>query len=156
MDQLANRAVGLVDGRVGVGAPRGVGVGNGDLPEPLARDDPGLILVVLPVGIGEQVALVGIAVRPAVDGDRLDVAGRVETARRQGAPKLVANGALERLEGRCGELETADLVLRERREAPACRGSDGASGPSVRPAMRGGLAIAPRRPPGKSSATELK
>ncbi len=43
---------------------------------------------------------VGVAVRPAIHGDRLDVARRIEAPRRQDAPELIPDSRFEVLEGR--------------------------------------------------------
>ena len=70
-EQLAHRARRLVDREMGVGVAGGVGIGDGDaaglLPRPLQH-----LLVV--VAVEQRVRHVAVTVRPAVDGDRRDVA----------------------------------------------------------------------------------
>ena len=59
----------------------------------------------------EAVVFRRIPVRPAVDGDAFDVAGRIEPAAAQCTAELVADLALERFERRRQKLCTTDLVL---------------------------------------------
>src|SRR5208337_2750742 len=78
LEELLHRAMGLVNRRIGVGTPRCVGVRNRDAPESLAGNDPWLVLLGRPVRVGHRVALIRVAVRPAIDGDPFDVTGRIE------------------------------------------------------------------------------
>ena len=49
--------------------------------------------------VEERVVFVGVAVRPAIDGDGLDVAGGIESSGGEDAAELVADVALEGFEG---------------------------------------------------------
>ena len=88
---------------------------------------------------GGGVVVEDVAVRPAVDGDRLDVAGRIETTAAEHAPQLIADLAFERLEGRgrsshiplfhCSgagkpRIQTAPGTAEAPSARPACAGSD--------------------------------
>src|SRR5579872_3204731 len=79
VDQFVHRAIGLVDGRVGVSGRGGIGIGNGDSAE-AAPPDLVRRLAWLPFRIEQGVVLVAVAVRPAVYRYRFDVAGRVEAS----------------------------------------------------------------------------
>ena len=61
--------------------------------------------------VGQAVVGVGVAVRPAVDGDRDDVARRIEAAGAEDARELIADVALEGLERRRQQVGAADAVL---------------------------------------------
>src|SRR5712692_11572258 len=70
--EFADGAPSLIDGHIRVRAGAGIGVCNGNPAERLPANDPGLLLL-FPVGIEERIWREGIAVRPAIDGDALDV-----------------------------------------------------------------------------------
>ncbi len=68
----------------------------------------------VPIDWGETrrgLVAVGIAVRPAIDGDRFDVARWVETAGCEDACQLVADLALELLEGGAQQIVAAGFEL---------------------------------------------
>ncbi len=69
--------MGLVNRDIGIGAGAGIGVGDRDPPERGSPDDVRL-LVLVPVGIEQRIVLVGVAVRPSIDGDGENVGGRIE------------------------------------------------------------------------------
>ena len=73
--QFVNRAVSLVDRDVEQGRRPGIGVRDGDTAERLATADEwiALVVVVFVRFVKERIAPVHVAVRPAIDGDRLDV-----------------------------------------------------------------------------------
>ena len=76
--QLAHRAVRLVDGDVGIGGHAGIGIGDGDAAERLRATMLGRVGV--ESAIAQRIVFRRIAVRPAVDGDAFDVARRIEAA----------------------------------------------------------------------------
>ena len=78
--QLIHGPICLIDGRIGISSRCGISVGNGNSAKTLAPDYI-RTLIFGPVGIEQRVVLIPVAVRPAVDGDRLDVARRIKTAR---------------------------------------------------------------------------
>src|SRR5579862_302046 len=103
--------MGLIDRGVRVSVPVGIGVRNLDSPEGLASDHT-RTLGDRPVQRLEQIVVfVGIAVRPAIDRDGLDVARWIETSGRQGASELIAYMAFERLEFRAQQFASSCAVL---------------------------------------------
>lgn len=79
----------LVDRRVRVGGETRVGIRDGDAPETLSSQEIWRVLgveVLVPQGIVFRC----VAVRPAVYGDPLDIAGRIEAARAKCARELIA------------------------------------------------------------------
>src|SRR5215471_2063991 len=96
-DQFLDRAVCLIDRRISVGPSPRIGVGNGDPPERRPPDDVRL-LVLVPKGIEQGIVLVGVAVRPAIDGDGDDVGCWIEASWTQHAVELVADVPLKDLE----------------------------------------------------------
>src|SRR5262249_5030238 len=88
-EQLLHRAIALVDRRVGVCVCRCVRVGDGDPPERLAREHARLIFGG-PLGVPQGIVLVGIAVRPPVDGDGDNIARGIKTGWCQHAAEFVA------------------------------------------------------------------
>src|SRR5262249_35477060 len=72
-----------------------------------------------PVRIEQRVVLVGIAVRPAIDRDRSDVASRVEARRTQHAAELVADPLFEGHETGGEQLGTPSTVLITLRQSGA-------------------------------------
>ena len=114
--QIFDRAICLADRGFGHGVRGGVGVGDGDPPEGLAPQlawtAPRRHLIPHPRHFtGLQVLAVGVAVRPSVDRDRLDVARRVETTRLERAAQLVTDLALEGLEGGFQQIMATDPPL---------------------------------------------
>src|SRR5579885_850750 len=109
--KLANRAMGLIDGRIGVGARAGVRIGDGDAAEALAADHIRPLVRRNAEIVEERIELVGIAMRPAIYRDRRDVACRIESGSREHARELVADIPLERLERRLQKLIAARAVL---------------------------------------------
>src|ERR1700674_3074775 len=87
-EQLFDGAMRLIDGRVGVCRRGGVRIRDRDTPERPASDFMRR-LTGRPLRIVERVVLVAVAVRPPVDGDGLDVAGRVEAAGAEHARELI-------------------------------------------------------------------
>ena len=67
-------------------------------------------------GVPQRVVFVGVAVRPAVDRDRVDVTRRIETAGTERAGELIADTPLERRE-RCRiEISVPGAMLFARRQ----------------------------------------
>ena len=112
--QFGDGAKRLVDRDIGIGGRTGIRVRDRDaskrLPSDFMRRLPGR-----PLGIVERVVFVPVPVRPAIDGDGLDVARRVEAAIGQHPRELLANPALERGERRLQQLEATRFVLLSRR-----------------------------------------
>src|SRR5262245_34290689 len=77
-----------------------IGVGDRDPAEGLSSDDPGLLGLGLPLRLPQQPWRVGVAVRPAIDGDRPDVALGVESGRAEGLVELILDVLLEDAERR--------------------------------------------------------
>src|SRR5260370_22435188 len=110
--------MGLVDGGVRLGACAGIGISNCDLAEPLSSHHPRL-LPFLPIWIEESVSrvmFVGVAVRPTVHGDGLDVPRRIETRATQHPSQLIAAGAFESRKWRLHQLVTPPPRLFPRRQ----------------------------------------
>src|SRR4029077_13090567 len=88
----------------------GVGIGDGDTPPALARrvdrQWSGR-----PIFVPRPHIVVGVAVRPAVHRDRLDVACRIESARPEGATEQIANLALVVFEGQRGQATATSRAL---------------------------------------------
>ncbi len=113
--KLLHRAVGLVDGVVHPGVAAGIGVGDRHRTEGLAGELEHRLLVV--VRIVQRIGHVAVAVRPAVDGDRGDVARAGKSARPEHAVEIVADALLEIREGHRIELALPDAELGARVEA---------------------------------------
>src|SRR3984957_16430270 len=73
-----HRAIGLIDGRVGVRKGFSVGIRDGNAAKGLPPDDAGL-LIFGPIRIEKRIVFVGVAMRPTIDGDRLNVARGIES-----------------------------------------------------------------------------
>src|SRR5271170_4960743 len=114
-EQVLDGTVGLVDRGVRIGGSAGVGIGDGDAAEAGAADDMRR-LPVGPVRIEQRIIFVGVTVRPAVDRDGGNVAGRIETAGTEDARQLVADVALEGLEARGVDVALACAMLVELRQ----------------------------------------
>ena len=104
-------------------------------PKRPARHRARLLAAVEPERIPERVVLVGVAVRPAVDGDGQDVARRIEPAAAQHPRHLVAdasarsvsNDVREQL-GASGAVLVAGGQARRARRAASCGRTIGSSG----------------------------
>src|SRR5579864_5452686 len=86
--------IGLIDGGVAFGFGGGIGIGDGNSPERLASDHPRLFFL-FPVRIKERGGKESITVRPAVDGDAVNIAGRIKARRPEHGCELLADIALE-------------------------------------------------------------
>src|SRR3984893_4423050 len=112
VQQFVDRAARLIDGRVGIGAAARIRVGDGNSAEgcsaayigPLRRRH---------VRFVQRVVFRRIAMRPAIDGDGLDVARGIKSTRTQGARKLVTYVVFECRKGGPQQLGAADFVLLE-------------------------------------------
>src|SRR5258708_1095262 len=92
--QFADRSVRLIDGNVGVRGCARIRVGNGDAAERFAPKN----VWFLPLGpfwIKQRILFVAVAVRPPIDGDGCDVAGRIEAASGERSRELIANFAFK-------------------------------------------------------------
>src|SRR5271154_5361641 len=107
---LVDRAIRLIDSGVGVRKSFSVGIGDRDAPERLAADDAGLLLL-RPIGIVQGIVFVGVAVRPAIYGDGLNIRGGIESAGRQHRSELLANISLESCEAGVEKFAAAGLLL---------------------------------------------
>src|SRR5258708_525954 len=92
--QFADRAVRLIDGDVAVRGCARIRVGNGDAAKRFATKDVWL-LSVGPLWIEQRIVFVAVAMRPAIDGDGCDVAGRIEAASGERSRELIANFAFK-------------------------------------------------------------
>src|SRR5580692_6098535 len=72
-----HRAIGLIDSRVGVGESFGVGIRDRDSSKGLTANYAGL-LIFRPIRIEKRIVFVGVAMRPTIDRDGLNVARRIE------------------------------------------------------------------------------
>src|SRR5215831_7937622 len=111
---LADGPITLVDRDVGVCVTVGVGIRDVNASERLTTDD-AWTLGIGPIQWFEQrIVLVGVTVRPSIDSDALNVARGVEASTGEHASELIADVALEYVEG-CGHqlvASSAVLVLR--------------------------------------------
>src|SRR5229473_1185696 len=82
----------LIDGLVCVGIPARIGIGDGDAAAALAGDFIGRGS--LGLRIEQGIRTVSVAMRPAIDRDRHNVARRLKSPRSQHAVKLVGNSRL--------------------------------------------------------------
>jgi len=75
-----NRPLRLIDRFIGVGRRAGIGIGDCD-PSECTPADHVRALLRGEGWVAECVVGIGIAVRPAIDGEREDIAGWIEAAR---------------------------------------------------------------------------
>src|SRR5258708_3594622 len=111
--QFTTGAIGLVDSGVRLGARARIGISNRDLAESHSSHHPRL-LPFLPIRIEESVSrvmFVGVAVRPTIHGDGLDVPRRIETRAAQHPSQLIADVALEFRKRRLHQFVTPRAVL---------------------------------------------
>jgi len=106
--ELTNCPMRLVDRGVRICRASGIRIGDGDAAEFRPTDYVGT-LVRGQDRLEQRVEFGCITVWPAVDGDGLDVAGRIKTCGGQYAGQLVTNIALERRERRCKQLGAPSL-----------------------------------------------
>jgi hypothetical protein len=108
--QFLDGPVALIDGLVGVGSGGCVRIGNRNSSVSLARDV-ARALARGPIGIPKRVVLVGVAMRPAVDGDRVDIARRIESPCPEHAFELITNTSLEVFKGSRQEFVVSGALL---------------------------------------------
>src|ERR1700735_239941 len=113
--QLLHSSIALIDRLVGVGGSRGIGVRNGNPPEALSCDI-ARPFPLRPVRVPQRVVFVGISMGPAVNRNRLYIAGRIKTAATQHAHKLVADVSFKSLKGCSEQLVMPRTLLLPRRE----------------------------------------
>src|SRR5271168_3332318 len=111
---LIDRAVRLIDGGVRVRKSFRVGIGDRDATEWLPADDAGL-LIFRPIGIVQRIVFVGVAVRPAIYGDGLNIRGGIESTGSEHRAELFADIAFESCEAGHEQLAAAGLLLLARR-----------------------------------------
>src|SRR5262249_52316316 len=111
--QLTHRARGLLDRQLRVGVPPSVGVGDGDASGLLPGALENGVVVVLVV---ERVRHITVAMRPAVDGDRCDIARARKSTRPEHAIEFVADTRLEIRKRHVEQLRLPDAKLRARVE----------------------------------------
>src|SRR3974390_3108543 len=92
--QVHNSTMRLIDGRVGVRAAAGIGIGNCNKTK-VPTADHMRPLSFWNVGIEEGVIFRRVAMGPAVHGDGGDIAGGVKSSLPQGAEQLVADVAFK-------------------------------------------------------------
>src|SRR5579863_5824950 len=105
----------LVDRLICVSVSTGVGVGDGDSPESPPRYFAGSLAALQPKRIEQRVVFVGVAVRPAVDCNRCDVARGIESPSAECSGQLLADLSLHGLERGIEQLDAAGSVLVSRR-----------------------------------------
>src|SRR5215471_18676927 len=82
-DDFRHRTIALIDSDVGIGMAIGIGVGDGNPPEGLSANHTRTLGVRTIQRLKELIVFVGVTVRPAIDGNRLNVTRRIETSSRQ-------------------------------------------------------------------------
>src|SRR5260370_41903449 len=92
--EFADGAPGLIDGYIRVRVCAGIGVCDGDLAESLPAHDPGFLLF-FPIGIEQRIRREGVAVRPAIYVDALELLLRVQCRSAEHAAQLLADVSLE-------------------------------------------------------------
>ena len=110
----------LVDRGVGLGASASIRIRDRNPAKGLTAYDPRL-LAIFPVRIKERVRSERVAVRPAIDGDALDVACGIEAGRSKQGSELLADVAFESGEGRAHELSASGAILIANRPAGFAR-----------------------------------
>src|SRR5215468_4791170 len=115
--EFADRPMSLVDRDIGVSARAGIGVGNGDIAEGPAADDPGFFFFGLPLRIKKRVRRIGVTMRPAIDSNRFNVTGRVKSCASEHAVQLIPYVALEFLKGCPHQFDAAGTELIAHRES---------------------------------------
>jgi len=110
-------AVGLVDGRVGIGIRRGIGVGYRNAAKSLPGNQAGWFATLKPEWIRQRIILIGVAVRPTVNRDGENVFRRIESTIAQDARQLLADAALDGLERRGQQLGAPSAMLCARLQA---------------------------------------
>src|SRR5437016_1289647 len=108
--EFPNGAPGLIDGHIRIGAGAGIGIGDGNPAERLAPDDPGFFFL-LPIGIEQWIRRESVTMRPASNGDALDVLRRVESRSTKHAAQLVTDVSLEFRKGRLQQLCATGAIL---------------------------------------------
>ena len=98
-----------------VGVPASIGIGDGDSTKRLPRDLKNAILVV--VGIEQGIGYIAVAVRPAIDRNRRDIARVIKTARAEHAIELIADVGLKIRESRGKKLGLPNVKLATRVKA---------------------------------------
>src|SRR5207249_5853987 len=99
-----------VNGAIGVRTRAGVRICDRNSAEWLPAHDPGLLFFA-PIRIEQWVVTVSVAVRLAVHGNAVDVAGRIEPLRTEHSPELIADVAFERHERGPHQFSAARPVL---------------------------------------------
>ena len=95
-----------------VGVSASIGIGDGDATKRLPRDLKNAILVV--AGIEQEIGYIAVAVRPAIDRNRRDIARVIKTARAEHAIELIADAGLKILESRGKKLGLPNVKLATR------------------------------------------
>jgi hypothetical protein len=104
-------AVRLIDGDIRICVTIRIGVRNGDAPKGFPANYARALLFGAIERFEERVVFIGVSVRPAVYGDRLDVSRGVEVPTAQHAAQLIANFPFEHLKGRREQLIPPSLKL---------------------------------------------
>src|SRR5271166_2683383 len=105
-----HRAIGLINGSVGFGLGSGIGIGDGNSSKRLASKHPRLLFF-FPVRIKERIGKESIAVRPAVDGNAVDVARGIKARRPEHGSELLADIALKSNERGAHQLSSSGSIL---------------------------------------------
>ena len=112
--QFLYRTMCLIDREMRVGVPGGVGIGDSDAAVSLPRAFEDVVIVV--IRVEQRVRDITVAVWPAIDGDRGDVARTGKAAGPEHAIELVADACLEIRKRRGEEAGLADTELGARIE----------------------------------------
>src|SRR5205807_3984912 len=114
---LLHRAISLIDSAIGIRISAGIGVGDCQATERLARNLAWSFAALQPEFIPQRVVFIRVPMRPAIDGDRGYIASGIQAARPQCARELLANVKLHGLKLRCKKFAAADAMLLASRPA---------------------------------------
>src|SRR5579859_1051199 len=102
--------MGFVDSGVSVGRCSRIGVCNRYAAKRFSGDF-AWTLSCGPFQVEKIVVFIRVAMRPAIDGDRVNIACGVETAGAENTAQLVANITLERFKGSGEQIAAANFML---------------------------------------------
>src|SRR5262245_2929970 len=109
-NQFGDRPMGLVDRLVRVSRSRRIRIRDRDSTEPFAPDL-ARRLPLGPIRVPKRVVFVGVAMGPAIDGNRVDIACRIELPVFQHTRQLITNAPLEGLKRGREQVDMAGALL---------------------------------------------